>query len=95
MLGTALWFGFMARRAGRNWLPWVLGGALLALVVTTLVFGVAEAMFLPVSHEAYVRFRIKSIAADTLAIVVLGLLTTIVLWRPAPRSPARGQEPTK
>lgn len=80
-LGTAVWFGAMARRAGRNWFGWAVGGAIFALVASTLVLGVSHAMFLPVSHAAYSAYRAKSICAALLVIVTVGWLVTAGLHR--------------
>jgi len=80
-LATAIWFGMMARRAGRNWVPWALGGALFALVTTTVILGVSQAAFIPLSHGAVVRFRIKTVAAACLIVGFLGWLLTLSLQR--------------
>ena len=44
---TAVWFGFMAYKAGKNAVLWGIGGGVLALVVTTLVMGLGQAAFIP------------------------------------------------
>jgi hypothetical protein len=80
-LGTAAWFGVMALRAGRNCFAWALGGALFGLVAATLVLGVFHATFLPMSHAAYEKFHVKSIASAALVILVLGWLSTASLHR--------------
>jgi hypothetical protein len=87
-IGTAVWFGAMAFRAGRNCIAWALGGALFALVAATLILGVFHATFLPMSHEAYVKFRVESLAIACLVILAVGWLLTSslhrhpqVLWR--------------
>jgi hypothetical protein len=80
-LATAVWFGFMAYRAGRNWALWVVGGALFALVTTTLVLGVAEAAFIPLSHDAMVRFQALTAFVAVLVVAVAGWLFTLDLQR--------------
>ena len=71
-LATAVWFGWMAHFAGRNWLSWALGGALLGLVATTLVLGVSGAQFIPMSHDAAEMHRIKSLAACAFVVLLFG-----------------------
>ena len=87
--GTAVWFGVMAGRAGRNRLPWAAAGAVLGLVATTVVQGLGEAVFLPLSHEAIVLFRIKTVAAALGVVGFLGWIFTLGLqrWYPPWRRP--------
>ncbi|MGO8677118.1 MAG: hypothetical protein ACLQVX_14760 [Limisphaerales bacterium] len=91
--GTAVWFCVMARRAGRTRLSWTVGGAVLGLVATTLVQGLANAVSLPVSHEAILISRIKTIAAAFVVVVVLGSIFTLGMqrwclgWRKPRRNP--------
>ncbi len=80
-LATALWFALMARKAGRSWFGWALGGGLFALVTATLTLGLAQAAFIPISTEAYISWRAKSIGAAILLIVCLGWLFTLGLHR--------------
>jgi len=80
-IGTAVWFGAVALRAGRNCFAWTIGGALFGLVASTLVLGVFHATYLPISHEAYVRFRVESLAASCFVILALGWLLTASLHR--------------
>jgi hypothetical protein len=77
-VATAVWFGWMARSYQRNWVPWVVAGGLFALVSTTLVLGLAQAALIPLSHELEVAFRIKSVVAALVIIVIVG---GIVAWR--------------
>jgi hypothetical protein len=80
-LATAVWFGVMAYRARRSWLLWALGGALFALVTTTMIEGVGKAAFIPLSDEAVVMFRIKLAAVSAFNVVFLGWLLTLSLQR--------------
>jgi hypothetical protein len=80
-LGTGVWFGAMALRAGRNCFAWALGGALFGLVAATLVLGIWHSTFLPMSHEAYAKFHVESVASATLVILVVGWLSTASLHR--------------
>ena len=98
--GAAIWFGVMAGRAGRNRLSWAAGGAVLGLVATTVVRGLGEAVFLPLSHEAIVFFRVKMVAAPFGIVAFLGWIFTLGLqgwyldWRNKPGS-RRRQERAK
>ena len=75
----AIWFGVLAYRGNRRWVLWMVGGALISLVVSTIVFGLCEAVFIPMSHKDYVVFRIESIALQALAVVFfVGIPGTIV-----------------
>jgi hypothetical protein len=80
-LGTAVWFGIMAYRARRNWLLWASGGAVFALLTTTIIMGIGEAAFVPVSYEAEVRFRIEVVGMAILTVGFLGWLFTFDLHR--------------
>ncbi len=94
-LATAIWFGLMARRAERSWLLWSIGGAVLALTVATILTGLLQAGFVPLSHEAIVSFRIESAAAAAVTVGALGLVVTLGLFlsqggsREEPRRPNR------
>src|SRR6266853_1608889 len=80
-LVTALWFGVMARRAHRNWLLWGVAGGVFALANSTIVFGLSEAAFIPLSEDANVHFR--KVTTSTAAGIVgsLGWLFTLSLQR--------------
>ena len=80
-LATAVWFGWMAHRAGRTWISWALGGAFFALVATTLVLGVSGAMFVPMSHEAIETHRVKSLAACAFVVLLFGWIFSAGLHR--------------
>lgn len=73
---AAVWFGAMARQAGRAWLIWAVAGGVFSLVTATFVLGVARAAFIPLSAEACTAFRIKSVAAAAAIIAALGWLLT-------------------
>jgi len=51
------------------------------LVAATLVLGVFHAMYLPMSHAAYVKFRVESLGAACFVILALGWLLTASLHR--------------
>jgi hypothetical protein len=80
-LGAAVWFGIMAYRGGRNWALWVVGGALFGLVTTTLILGVAQAAFIPLSHDALVHFHLLVGVVAVSVVVALGWLFTLDLQR--------------
>jgi hypothetical protein len=78
---TALCFALLARKAGRNWLPWAIVGGAASLVITTLTLGAAEAAFIPVSHDAYVGFCSRAVLVAVLLNVISGWLLTASLHR--------------
>ncbi|HWX19493.1 MAG TPA: hypothetical protein VN578_06260 [Candidatus Binatia bacterium] len=80
-LATGIWFGFQARKAGRNWLLWGLGGAFFALVVTTILFGLGEAAAIPFSDAEKASLHKKWTAAALIIIAALGWLFTMPLHR--------------
>jgi hypothetical protein len=73
---TALWFGVMAYKAGKNAVLWGIGGGMLALIVTTLVMGLGQAAFIPFTSEDQSMFRIKIGALATFIVLCLGWLFT-------------------
>ncbi len=60
-LATAVWFARMASRAERSWCLWGLMGGAFSLVSSTIILGMAEAVFIPTSHEAYIGFCLKAV----------------------------------
>lgn len=76
---AALALALLAHRTGRAWLPWALLGGTSTLVITTITVGVAEAAFIPLSHNAYVNFRAKVILAALFLNGLCGWLITIGL----------------
>jgi hypothetical protein len=103
---TAVWFGVMACKAGKNSVLWAIGGALLGLVVTTVILGLAQATFIPFSTEEIAPFRLKMAGLAVLVIVCAGWLFTGTLHRhlfaalkpsaspPAPTAPAKAPAPS-
>jgi len=71
-LATAIWFGWQARRAGRNWELWAFGGGGFALVVSTIVIGLAHAGIIPISHAEHVRLDFGSAALAAILVLALG-----------------------
>jgi hypothetical protein len=90
-VGMGIWLGVMAHRANRQWVLWAFGGALPALVVSTIVLGLSDAVFIPVSHRADVIFRMESIALAVAAVVLVGGVPAMIAHR-VQRS-KRGLEP--
>ena len=80
-IGMAIWFAVMAHRAHRRWFLWALGGALSSLVISTIVLGLCDAVFIPMSHKAYVIFRIESVALAVLAVVCFVGLPAVIAHR--------------
>lgn len=73
---TAIWFGVMAYKAGKNATLWAIGGGMLALIITTLVMGLGQAAFIPFTSEQESMFRIKIAALAIFIVFCLGWLFT-------------------
>jgi hypothetical protein len=78
---TALCLALMARKAGRSCFLWATLGGAGSLVVTTATLGVAEAAFIPISHEAYVIYCTKAVLVAILLNVLPGWLITTSMHR--------------
>ncbi len=83
---TAAGFGWMAHRARRSRGLWAAGGALLGLVAATMVEGLSQAAFIPMSHAAVVAFHFRVIVFATVSVGLLGWLCTFSLRRRLPAS---------
>jgi hypothetical protein len=103
---TAIWFGVMAYKAGKNCALWAIGGGLLGLVLTTIVMGLAQATFIPYSTEEIAPFRLKVAVLAIILVLCVGWLFTGTLHRhlltalrtaavpPQPEAPAKPPAPT-
>jgi hypothetical protein len=78
-LVTAVCFGFLAARAKVNWVLWGVGGACFGLLTTTVVVGLGEAVFIPMSQEAVGQFKMKCVAVTVVLLAVFGWIFTISL----------------
>jgi len=78
---TAIWFGVMAYKAGKNCALWAIGGGVLGLALTTMVLGLAQATFIPFSSDEIAPFRLKAAALAVLLVVFVGWLFTGTLHR--------------
>jgi len=78
---TAIWFGLMAFRARHNWWAWALAGALFALPTATIILGLREAAFSPVSHEATSSHKTSSMIISAVFIGVVGWIATLPLQK--------------
>ena len=98
---TAVWFGFMAYKAGKNAVLWGIGGGVMALIVTTLVMGLGQAAFIPFTSAEQSMFRIKIGALAIFIVLCLGWLFTgsihphlLVPWKRAKGKPGELPKPT-
>ena len=73
---TAVWFSVMAHKSGKNVVLWAIGGGLLGLVLTTLVLGLGQAMFIPFYSAQVPIFRLKMTLVAILLVVCVGWLFT-------------------
>ena len=92
-VATAIWFGVMAYKAGKNCALWAIGGGLLGLVVTTIVLGLAQATFIPYSTEEIAPFRLKVAVLAILLVLGVGWLFTGTLHRHLLAALKRGATP--
>lgn len=101
---TAIWFGVMAYKAGKNCVVWAIGGGVFAVMVTTLVMGLAQATFIPFHTDEAAPFRLKVAGLAILLVFGVGWLFTGSLHRhlltslkrtetPAPEAPAKPPTP--
>jgi hypothetical protein len=74
---AATWFGWIGRKQGQNAFTWAWQGAFLALPSSTIVLGLCEASFIPMSHQQEVSFRFKSLILAVLPILIIG---GIAMW---------------
>jgi len=92
---TALWFGFMAARSEQGIIGWVVAGAVLGLVTSTVIIGLGHAAYMPMSQQAADAFFLKCVLLSIIAILLLGWLFTmslhqhhLMVWRAINRSRA-------
>ncbi len=71
---TAVWFGVMALKAGKNAVLWAVGGGVLGLVTTTIIMGLAQAVFIPMVDSQVGSFRIKIAFLAMLVVFAAGWL---------------------
>ena len=90
---TAAWFGVMAYKAGKNSVVWAIGGGVLAMVVATIVVGLAQATFIPYDTEEITTFRLKVAALALVLVFCLGWLFTGTLHEHIRELLKRGTEP--
>jgi phosphoribosylformimino-5-aminoimidazole carboxamide ribotide isomerase len=74
------WVGYRSRGA---WAPWAIGGAIYALVISTIVIGLFHASFLPLSEAAESSMHLKATLFSLLLILAVGALFTFRMWREA------------
>jgi hypothetical protein len=103
---TAIWFGVMAYKSGKNSALWAIGGGLLGLVLTTIVMGLAQATFIPYSTAEVAPLRFKVAVLAILLVLCVGWLFTGTLHRhllaalkqtpapPQPEAPPRPPAPS-
>jgi hypothetical protein len=105
---TAGCFALLARKAGRNLVPWALTGAVIALVAGTIVLGLGKATDNPFSDQQLKLFQMRWVVEAVLTIAVVSWFFTLslhqhhlALWRkltgkplpPAPPAPAAEAKP--
>ena len=83
----------MAYKARKNCVVWAIGGGVLALVVTTLVVGLAQATFIPYYTEEIGTLRLKVAGLAVVLVFCLGWLFTGTLHAHIRELLKRGTEP--
>jgi hypothetical protein len=71
---TALCFGWLAHQRHRNRFAWAFAGWVLGLVISTIVLGLAEARFIPISPDGYSSLRNEAAVVATVLIVGIGAI---------------------
>ena len=74
--GMGLAFALLARGAGRNWVLWALTGFYVGLSSTTIVLGLSQGAFIPMSYEQAARFSLESVAGALFLNLLLGWIFT-------------------
>ena len=85
----------MAYKAGKNGVVWAIGGGVLALVVTTIVVGLAQATFIPYCTGEIATFRLKVAGVAVVLVLCLGWLFTGTLHEHIRELLKRGTEPRR
>src|SRR5262245_5061398 len=80
-LATAIWFSWIGWKNSQNLFWWALQGAMLSLPVSTIILGLCDAAFIPLSHQEEVTIRIKSLLLAILPILLVGICAMLVLSR--------------
>ena len=80
-LVTAIWFSWIGWKNGQNPFVWALQGVLLALPVSTIILGLCDAAYIPMSHDEEVSIRLKSLILALLPILLVGICAMLVLSR--------------
>ena len=71
---TGVWLGIMASKAEKNAVLWAIGGGVLGLVVTTIILGLAQSVFIPMTTDQITPYRIKAALVAVIAVFCLGWL---------------------
>jgi high-affinity Fe2+/Pb2+ permease len=80
-IATAIWFGVMAYKSGKNRLLWVIVGGVLGLAVSTIILGLGQAAFIPFHNSEIAPFRVLMTALAVLVVFCLGWLFSGSLHR--------------
>ncbi len=78
---TAVWFGFLAFRAGKGPVLWTFAGGVFGLVSSTFVFGLGHATGIPYSDKARSALHLEWTLIAIAVILLVGGLITWTLWR--------------
>ena len=87
---TGAWCCVVAWRSRQSRVFWVIGGAVYALIVSTMVIGLFQAAFIPLRESAATWLAVKAIGISVLLIGIPGGFVTWQLWREDPPEPTSG-----
>ncbi len=85
-VATAVWFGWLALRAGKSCVLWSLAGGFFGLVSSTCVFGLGHATGIAFSDSARTALQVEWALAAIAVILLVGGLLTWRLWRQSRRA---------
>lgn len=78
---TACCFGLLAVEAGRIWELWAIAGGVFALVTSTFIFGLCQAVAIPFSDHELMILHLKWTLVCGVVVGALGWLLTLGLHR--------------
>jgi len=78
---TGVWFGLIGYKADGRWVRWSIGGALFGLTASTMVIGLCDAAYIPLSHSEEIMVKLKTLIFASLPMLFFGGFVMLVLWR--------------
>ena len=69
---TGIWFGYIGYKADGRWIAWAIGGALFGLTASTMVIGLCDAAYIPLSHSEETMVQLKTMVFASLPMLLVG-----------------------